>query len=329
MPFQWTAWELVRRLGVHAELAWATDRMRGELAPPAGVDVALPHRRVWRRWRWGAAAAGCARAVPSRWTSAPARRPDLRRLLHQAGGQLPEVPRRHAAVLVRRSPGGSSTGLATYAGGSDWSTVGCRRGGDLLPWAPCATAGCGRRPTIWEPARARAGAVLLAARGGGACWLPAPAPTARARARRWCAALSSGWAIAVDGAQARADYSTSYYYGTRGQREVAALLDAPGLRRPLGGPEGGRLVRANQRYIDADTFWWLVLAEDCGSTARCSATTCAWWFRGRWTRGWRLLLGSAPRRYEPVGQVADYAVWVRRDTLSTVAQLSPRDTGTP
>lgn len=68
--------------------------------------------------------------------------------------------------------------------------------------------------------------------------------------------LTLSWSWGVNGAQARATYSTAYNYGVSGQRETAAYLDT--ILRPEETYVGSRDVAyyaQNQHYVDQDTFW--------------------------------------------------------------------------
>jgi hypothetical protein len=135
------------------------------------------------------------------------------------------------------------------------------------------------------------------------------------------AALFVGWAVAVNGTQARADYSTNYYYGTRGQREAAAVLNGLGYDGPWIGAKEVAWYARNQMYIDADTFWWLVIAEGLrfeGQALGYDVRVVVAWTTDPDVRYffWENL-GS---RYVQVAEAADYTVWVLQDLPRAVAQ---------
>ena len=135
--------------------------------------------------------------------------------------------------------------------------------------------------------------------------------------------LFIGWGLAVNATQAGADYSTNYYYGTRGQREAAAALDALGYEGTWIGAKEVAWYARNQRYVDADTFWWLVIAEGLrfdGTLLGEDVRVLVPWTTDPEVRDffWRQLDG----RYEQVGPITDYTVWVRRAGASSVAQAA-------
>ncbi|HEY7067666.1 MAG TPA: hypothetical protein VII06_39785 [Chloroflexota bacterium] len=139
-----------------------------------------------------------------------------------------------------------------------------------------------------------------------------------------------GWGLAVSWTQARADYSTNYYYGTRGQREAAAMLDALGYDGVWVGAKEVAWYAHNQNYVDADTFWWLVTTQKLrfeGSVLGEDVRVIVPWTTDPAVRDffWRQLDG----RYEPVGAATDYTVWVRRDDgLVARAPDGPRSPAT-
>ncbi len=75
--------------------------------------------------------------------------------------------------------------------------------------------------------------------------------------------LTLSWSWGVNGAQARATYSTAYNYGVSGQRETATYLDT--ILRPDEPYVASRDVAyytREQHYIDQDTFWGHLLLLD-------------------------------------------------------------------
>jgi hypothetical protein len=126
--------------------------------------------------------------------------------------------------------------------------------------------------------------------------------------------LYLAWAVPVDAVQARANYSTSYYYGTRGQRQAAAVLDAMDYDGPWVGPKEVAWYAHNKQYIDADTFWWLVQARGLRFEGRVLGYDVAVvlpWTMDPEVRNffWEQLV----RRYDPVAAVEDYTAWIRHD----------------
>jgi hypothetical protein len=173
---------------------------------------------------------------------------------------------------------------------------------------------------VWEPLAIAPSVVLLAVAG-----VLAIIPRWRAAAPRLAAALLVlfvGWAVGVDWAQAHADYSTSYYYGTRGQREAAAGLDALGYDGPWVGPKEVAWYARNKRYIDADTFWWLVLAQHLrfeGTVIGHDVQVVVPWSMDPDVQ--TFFWDQLHTRYDQVAEVADYEIWVRRDESDLVARV--------
>jgi 4-amino-4-deoxy-L-arabinose transferase-like glycosyltransferase len=138
-------------------------------------------------------------------------------------------------------------------------------------------------------------------------------------------ALFVGWGVAANATQARADYSTNYYYGTRGQREVAAVLDSLGYDGPWVGAKEIAWYASNQYYIDADTFWWLVIAQGLqfeGEALGYDVRVVVPWTTDPHVRYFfQEHLGD---RYVQVAEVADYQIWARPDVSPRLA-LAPAD----
>jgi hypothetical protein len=175
--------------------------------------------------------------------------------------------------------------------------------GDAWMWTPAL---------VWEPLP------LLVAVGLFVVGVLALGPWRRPRWARGAGALLVvlylGWAVGVDAVQARADYSTNYYYGTRGQREAAAALDALAHEGPWIGPKEVAWYARNQYYIDSDTFWWLVIARGFhfqGSVLGYDVPVVVVWTMDPAVRAFfEAQLGG---RYALHSEIADYAIWRRRD----------------
>jgi hypothetical protein len=75
-------------------------------------------------------------------------------------------------------------------------------------------------------------------------------------------ALAWGWGLGVGQAQAQADYYTSYYYGSYGNREAAAYLDEiDGTQEPYIAAKDVAWYARNKNYIDQDSFWYAIVEE--------------------------------------------------------------------
>jgi 4-amino-4-deoxy-L-arabinose transferase-like glycosyltransferase len=312
MPFQWTAWELFDASSYTRSWLGDLERMRGELAPPL----------VWASPYLVAAFGALTLARAASWLRTRRAAPvDVLILL---GGLIfvayfiklaANFPKYHVGMLPYWS-----AALAWWL--VDWLTHASRRE-RLIYVGALAAALVGFQAAVrdhwmwttalvWEPTVLGPALVLFVLAGAAAVL-----PRWRAWAPRLTAALLVlyvGWALPTDAAQARADYSTSYYYGTRGQREAAALLDALGYDGPWIGPKEVAWYARNQLYIDADTFWWLVIAQRLrfdGQLLGYDVGVVVPWTMDPEVRTffWEQL----ERRFDPIAEVEDYAAWVRRD----------------
>jgi 4-amino-4-deoxy-L-arabinose transferase-like glycosyltransferase len=336
MPFQWLAWELFD--ASKYTRSWLGDpvRMRGELAP--GLAWASPYLV-------GAFGALVVARVAA-WTRT--RRAEPVDLLIVLGGVIfaayfiklaANFPKYHVGMLPFWS-----AALAWWL--VDWLSA--LEGRARLALAAGAALACGYflatvgdawqfTPTlVWEaPIIVPALALFLVA---AAAAVLTRAPALGALAGGLVAPLVLlfvGWGLAVSATQAGANYSTNYYYGTHGQREAAAALDAIGYDGTWIGAKEVAWYARNQRYIDADTFWWLVIVDGLrfdGTLLGEDVRVLVPWTTDPEVRDffWRQLDG----RYEQVGPISDYTVWVRREGGASVAQVPVGDSagaprGTP
>jgi 4-amino-4-deoxy-L-arabinose transferase-like glycosyltransferase len=350
MPFEWTAWELFDA-SRHTR-GWLGDlaRMRAEMAPPlawvspylAGAFGALA---AWRMAAW----CRTRQAAPVDF-------------LLVLGGAIFGVyfiklaanfPKYHVAMMPYWSAA-LAWWATTWWEGTPARTrqlvVGLGLAAAVLHLALVRDAWQWMPTLVWEPLPLLptamltvvtvAPAVRWAWRTGAGQTVPArfaglPRNMARLRlgaaarlapgtAAALLLALYGGWAVAVDLAQMQANYSTNYYYGARGQREAAAALDALGIDGPWIGAKEVAWYARNQRYIDADTFWWLVIAQGFrfeGQALGYDVPLVVPWTSDPHVRYFFEEHLSA--RYVQVGEVADYTIWVRRDTPLGVALAMP------
>jgi hypothetical protein len=324
MPFQWTAWELFDASKYTRSWLGDAARMRGELAP------ALAWASPYLVGAFGALVV----ARGAAWSRT--RRAEPVDLLVLLGVVIfaayfiklaANFPKYHVGMLPFWSAAlawwlvdwlGAVEGrarLALAAGGAAACGYFLATVGDAWQWAPTL---------VWEPPIilpalalfvAAAAAVVLAGRpalGALAGGLVAP-----------LLLLFVGWGLAVTATQAGAAYSTNYYYGTRGQREAAAALDALGYDGTWIGAKEVAWYARNQRYVDADTFWWLVIVDGLrfdGTLLGEEVRVLVPWTTDPEVRNffWRQLDGP----YEQVGPISDYTVWVRRDGGTSVARVA-------
>jgi hypothetical protein len=221
--------------------------------------------------------------------------------------------------LARRLPAPAAPGTELGTQLWRWLHVVGRRWTALLR-PPSARAATRSGPPPVAPARFRGHGSTPAAAA-------APPPAWGHQVAGLLLALFVGWAVAVNWTQAQAAYSTNYYYGTRGQREVAAALDALGYSGPWVGAKEVAWYASNQYYIDADTFWWLVIAEGFrfeGHALGYDVPVLVPWTTDPHVR--HFFWEQLHARYLPVAEVADYTIWVRADTP---LKLAMADTPSP
>ncbi|HZS00966.1 MAG TPA: glycosyltransferase family 39 protein [Chloroflexota bacterium] len=141
--------------------------------------------------------------------------------------------------------------------------------------------------------------------------------------------LYAGWAMSADWYHSRATYSTNYWYGTRGQQEMAAVVDDLMARTGLSGPYIGAkevvFYTRHHFFMDQDTVYelWADQARPFdGRLFGYDVPLVAAWVRDPWVR--HVFTERLARDYEPVAQAGDYLVFMRR-SLAAVA-FAPADT---
>jgi hypothetical protein len=109
-------------------------------------------------------------------------------------------------------------------------------------------------------------------------------------------------------------YSTTYFHGTHGQREAAALVDSL--------TESGEFYAAskevawyarNQQYLDQDTLEYFIRPTRSfdGTLVGHEVRVLALWVQHPFLRD--LYTEVLSPSYRLVAEPGDYAVWVRRD----------------
>jgi len=312
MPFQWTAWELLDASKYTRSWLGDLSRMRGELAPPL----------VWTSPYLIAAFGALALGRGASWLRT--RRAEPVDFLILLGGLIfaayfiklaANFPKYHVGMMPFWS-----AALAWWV--VDW--VCASRWWERLLYlvnfgaAALYFQSAVRDNWMWTNAlvwdvSVLGPALVLFVLAAAAAVVPAWRPIS---ARLVALLLLSylGWAVPVDAAQARADYSTSYYYGTRGQRQAAALLNALHYDGPWVGPKEVAWYARNKQYIDADTFWWLVLADGLrfdGKVLGYDVAVVLPWTMDPEVRNF--FWDQLERRYDPIAEVEDYTAWVRHD----------------
>jgi hypothetical protein len=311
MPFQWTAWEFLDAQGHTRGWLGNIARMRAEMAPP--LAWVSPYLVV------SYAVLVVARVV--HWLRT--RRAEPVDFLLLLGGLIfaayfiklaANFPKYHVGMLpfwcaalawwlidwLRAAP--RVERLLYLAALVAAVAVFHARVADAWMWTPTLVW----RETVWMPA------LLIFVPAAAAVLVPSWRPDAP-RLVAALLVLYVGWALPVDAVQARAPFSTSYYYGTHGQREAAAMLDALGYDGAWVGPKEIAWYARNQNFIDADTFWWLVIAERMpfnGQVLGYDVGVVIPWTMDPDVR-WFFAEQLVPR-YEPVAEVDNYAAWRKR-----------------
>ena len=147
-------------------------------------------------------------------------------------------------------------------------------------------------------------------------------------------ALYVGWAASADWYHGWVPYSTNYWYGTRGQRDVAVVVDDLLTRHQIRGPYIGAkeavFYTRNHFFVDQDTVYWLWGERGEGFDGRLlgyDIPLVVAWIREPWVR--HIFDERLGRDYEPVAQVHDYLVYLRRPAQApTLALAEPPSDGT-
>jgi hypothetical protein len=126
--------------------------------------------------------------------------------------------------------------------------------------------------------------------------------------------LALAWGLAAQLGLRTSAGSTTYYFGTHGQREAAALLDQlAGPDEYYAGSKDVAWYAHNQHYIDQDTLDYFSRLEGgrfSGELVGYQIRVLALWNRPDYLkRFYQQALGPT---YDLVGERGDYALWVRR-----------------
>jgi len=133
--------------------------------------------------------------------------------------------------------------------------------------------------------------------------------------------LYAGWAGSADWYHSWVPYSTNYWYGSMGQREMARVVDDLLTRYHISGPYiGAKEVVAytrNHFFLDQDTVYWLWGDRGepfDGHLLGYDIPLVVAWVRDPWVR--HIFMERLAGRYEPVAEVNDYLAFVRRPTVA-------------
>ncbi|HEY7064994.1 MAG TPA: glycosyltransferase family 39 protein [Chloroflexota bacterium] len=145
--------------------------------------------------------------------------------------------------------------------------------------------------------------------------------------------LYAGWAMSADWYHTQANYSTNYWYGNRGQREMAAvvddLMDRTGLSGPYIGAKEVVFYTHHQAFMDQDTVYELWEDQNRPFDGRLfghDVPIVAAWVRDPWVR--HIFMERLARDYEPVVEKYDYLVFMRKP-LAAVAFAPPDSDAAP
>jgi 4-amino-4-deoxy-L-arabinose transferase-like glycosyltransferase len=126
--------------------------------------------------------------------------------------------------------------------------------------------------------------------------------------------MALAWGPAVERSLGRVGYSTTYYFGTHGQREAAEVVDA--LTAPdefYAASKDVAWYARNQRYLDQDTLEFFVRQAGNRFDGRLlgyDVRVLALWVRPDFLQAlYREALSPA---YDLVAERGDYAIWVRK-----------------
>ena len=141
--------------------------------------------------------------------------------------------------------------------------------------------------------------------------------------------LYAGWAMSADWYHSRANYSTNYWYGSRGQLEIAAVVDDLMERAGVAGPYVGAkevvFYTRHHFFLDQDTVYSLWEDQSQPFDGRLfgyDVPLVAAWVRDPWVR--HIFMERLSRDYLPMAETGDYLVFMRR-SLAAVAFAPPAD----
>jgi 4-amino-4-deoxy-L-arabinose transferase-like glycosyltransferase len=129
------------------------------------------------------------------------------------------------------------------------------------------------------------------------------------------ATMALAWGPVVERGIGRTDGSTTYFYGTHGQREAAALVDD--LTRPdefYAASKDVAWYAHNQHYLDQDTLEYFVRGANNrfdGGLLGYDVRVLALWARPDFLKD--LYREALSPRYDLAAERGDYAIWLRRD----------------
>ncbi len=143
-------------------------------------------------------------------------------------------------------------------------------------------------------------------------------------------ALYGGWAASADWYHTWVPYSTNYWYGTMGQREMAAVVDELLGRYGIDGPYIGAkevvFYTHHQAFLDQDTVYWLWGEQGQPFDGRLfgyEIPLVVAWAREPWVR--HIFTERLAEQYDVVAEVHDYLAFVRR----SLAQADTTTDGAP
>lgn len=140
-------------------------------------------------------------------------------------------------------------------------------------------------------------------------------------------ALYLGWAISADWYHTQVTYSTNYWYGSTGQRQMAVavndLLRTYNIKGPYIGAKEVVVYTDNQFFLDQDTVYWLWSERGeafDGQLLGYDIHLVVAWVRDPWVR--HVFMERLGDRYVPMVEIGDYLAFVQR-TLVTGPAAPP------
>jgi len=134
-------------------------------------------------------------------------------------------------------------------------------------------------------------------------------------------ALYVGWAASTDWYHTQVAYSTNYWYGSTGQRQMAAavndLLHTYHIQGPYIGAKEVVAYTDNHFFLDQDTVYWLWSERGerfDGRLLGFDIPLVVAWVRDPWVR--HVFMEQLADRYVPMVEIGDYLAFVQRALVS-------------
>lgn len=138
-------------------------------------------------------------------------------------------------------------------------------------------------------------------------------------------ALYVGWGAATSWYHTQVSYSTNYWYGSTGQRQMAAAVNDLLRRYQIAGPYIGAkevvVYTDNHFFLDQDTVYWLWSEQGerfDGRLLGFDIPLVVAWVRDPWVR--HVFMEQLAGTYVPMVEIGDYLAFVKRSLVSGPAE---------